>query len=128
MGLESIEIIIEIEDEFGIKIPDKDAERILTVGGMAQYVEHRLHGTTTPLPETCCGTSRGFYALRRTMMTVLAVDRSAVRPRVKLNTIIPYSIRRQVWVDMERAGLRAPPLATPAGVQLAVIAFAGLIG
>src|SRR5436190_13847398 len=29
---------------------------------------------------------------------------------------------------MERARLRAPPLATPAGVQLAVIAFAGLIG
>jgi len=38
MGLETVELVMEIEDEFAIKIPDEDAERIQTVGQLEQYV------------------------------------------------------------------------------------------
>ncbi len=41
MGLETVELVMEIEDEFGIKIPDEDAERIQTVGQLEQYVVSR---------------------------------------------------------------------------------------
>ena len=38
MGLESVEFIMEVESEFGISIPDATAERLRTVGEVADYV------------------------------------------------------------------------------------------
>lgn len=38
-SLDAVEIIMAIEDEFGIEIPDKDAENIQTVGDLVKYVE-----------------------------------------------------------------------------------------
>jgi acyl carrier protein len=128
MGLEGVEIIIEIENEFGIAIPDKDVERIMTIGGLAQYVEERLGGSDTLPAQAVCPTSRAFYALRRTMISVLGADRAAIRPSVRLRRLIPYAVRRRFWIEMETAGFRSPPLTVPSGVQLAVIALAGAVG
>lgn len=38
-SLDAVEIIMAIEDEFGIEIPDEDAETIQTVGDLVKYVE-----------------------------------------------------------------------------------------
>ncbi len=38
-SLDAVEIIMAIEDEFGIEIPDEDAEHIQTVGDLVRYVE-----------------------------------------------------------------------------------------
>lgn len=38
-SLDAVEIIMAIEDEFGIEIPDEDAENIQTVGALVKYVE-----------------------------------------------------------------------------------------
>ena len=38
-SLDAVEIIMTIEDEFGIEIPDEDAENIQTVGDLVKYVE-----------------------------------------------------------------------------------------
>ena len=37
-SLDLVEMIMELEDEFGIKIPDEDAQGIQTVGQAVQYV------------------------------------------------------------------------------------------
>ena len=38
-SLDAVEIIMAIEDEFGLEIPDELAESLLTVGQIAAYVE-----------------------------------------------------------------------------------------
>ena len=38
-SLDAVEMIMAIEDEFGIEIPDEDAENIQTVGDLVKYVE-----------------------------------------------------------------------------------------
>ena len=38
-SLDAVEIIMAIEDEYGIEIPDEDAENIQTVGDLVKYVE-----------------------------------------------------------------------------------------
>lgn len=38
-SLDAVEIIMGIEDEFGIEIPDEEAEKIQTVADLVKYVE-----------------------------------------------------------------------------------------
>ena len=37
-SLDLVELIMELEDNFGIKIPDEDAQKITTVGQAVDYV------------------------------------------------------------------------------------------
>ncbi|MCI2430728.1 acyl carrier protein [Candidatus Acetothermia bacterium] len=41
-SLDTVEMIMEIEDEFGIEIPDEDAEKISTVGQAIEYVKRKV--------------------------------------------------------------------------------------
>ncbi|MDE6811766.1 MAG: acyl carrier protein [Muribaculaceae bacterium] len=38
-SLDTVELIMEFEKEFGITIPDEDAEKIVTVGDAIAYIE-----------------------------------------------------------------------------------------
>lgn len=38
-SLDLIELTMALEEEFGIDIPDEDAEKLLTVGGVIKYIE-----------------------------------------------------------------------------------------
>jgi acyl carrier protein len=37
-SLHLVELVVELEDEYGVKIPDDEAVKILTVGQAADYV------------------------------------------------------------------------------------------
>jgi len=41
-SLDTVELVMEFEDEFDISIPDEDAEKIQTVGQAIEYVEAHL--------------------------------------------------------------------------------------
>ena len=41
-SLDTVELVMEFEDEFDISIPDEDAEKIRTVGQAIDYVEAHL--------------------------------------------------------------------------------------
>ena len=38
-SLDAVQLVIEIEDEFGIEIPDEEAEKFYTFGGIVKYLE-----------------------------------------------------------------------------------------
>ena len=38
-SLDVVELVMALEEEFGVEIPDEDAERILTVGEAVKYIE-----------------------------------------------------------------------------------------
>ena len=38
-SLDTVELIMEFEEEFGIEIPDEDAEKITTVATALEYIE-----------------------------------------------------------------------------------------
>ena len=42
MGLDIIEMVMEVESVFAVDIPDADAERLTTVGALYDYVAARL--------------------------------------------------------------------------------------
>lgn len=38
-SLDTVELVMALEEEFGTEIPDEDAEKILTVGDVAKYID-----------------------------------------------------------------------------------------
>ena len=40
-SLDTVELVMEFEDEFEISIPDEDAEKIQTVGAAIDYIQSR---------------------------------------------------------------------------------------
>ena len=41
-SLDTVELVMEFEDEFEINIPDEDAEKIQTVGDAIEYIKTKL--------------------------------------------------------------------------------------
>ena len=43
-SLDIVELIMALEDEYSIEIPDEDTEKMETVGDAIRYIEDRLAG------------------------------------------------------------------------------------
>jgi acyl carrier protein len=86
MGLDTVELVMEIEDEFGFSMPDADAEVIQTCGQLCAYVLRRIN---PPPPPCAC------YQLRRALMRQIPVTKEAMRPGSRLCDVVtePYRTR-----------------------------------
>ena len=40
-SLDTVELIMALEEEFGIEVPDEQAEKLLTVGDVGKYIEEQ---------------------------------------------------------------------------------------
>lgn len=41
-SLDVVELVMGLETEFSVEIPDEDAEKIQTVGAAVEYIDHKL--------------------------------------------------------------------------------------
>lgn len=41
-SLDTVELVMALEEEFGVEIPDEDAEKITTVGDAIKYIEDKI--------------------------------------------------------------------------------------
>lgn len=41
-SLDTVEVVMALEEEFGIEIPDEDAEKITTVGQAVTYIDEKV--------------------------------------------------------------------------------------
>ncbi len=44
-SLDTVELVMALEEEFGIEIPDEDAEKIITVDDAVKYIEKKTTGS-----------------------------------------------------------------------------------
>jgi len=42
-SLDTVELVMALEEEFGIEIPDEDAEKMTTVGDAIKYIEEKAN-------------------------------------------------------------------------------------
>jgi acyl carrier protein len=89
MGLESVELLVEVEDSFDLLISDEAAERMRTVGDLADHLARRC--SSRPVG---CLTRTVFYRLRRALAIDGRVDRKRARPGME--------IIRHRWRDRSR--------------------------
>ena len=123
MGLDLVELAIEVEEVFGITILDADAPNIITVGQLYDYVIAKL-----PAQETeRCLSAMAFYQFRSALTDQFGVDRKQVRPSAFLDHIVPEPSRRSDWRLLgRRLDWHLPPLVRPAWMRPAL--FAILLG
>lgn len=104
MGLDTVELVLAFEEEFGITIKDEDAEKLTTPGAVANYVMSRVR-TNASDP---CPSQAGFYRIRSRLMTAFSMQRKEIHLHSSLHQILKGDIRRN-WEKL-RAALEAEHL------------------
>jgi len=112
MGLDSVEILVNVENAFGITISNYEAEKIATVGDIHSLVWRTLQGRQSMR----CKTQQLFHKLRYTLATKFHVPKEAIELNASLNEIFPVANRRSLYRKLEKElQLKLPPLVLPPG-------------
>lgn len=120
MGLDSVELILEVEDRFDVRIPDDMYVEIRTVGDLFDY----LNGIKHFANDGRCASIGAFLETRRTIATLFAVPAMHIRPRTSLSSVIPRANRRHEWRRFAEAlNIELPPLSLPSWLKLLLLIF-----
>ena len=108
MGLDSVEILMKVEETFAIKIPNREAETIITVGDFHNSVWQ--HISERPCSDKCH--SQGlFYRLRKSISDTYKFPKHHIELNSSPNAIFPKSDRRQSYLQFANANnMRLPDL------------------
>jgi acyl carrier protein len=129
MGLDSVELVMEAEDAFGIKITDPEAVAVVTVGDLHRLVLDKIQGAR----REHCLTANAFYRLRHALMALTGSSRKDVRPQALVEGFLPNERLWRSWKRLEKQlGLALPALRLPPSLVRAIwvaytIALAGLL-
>jgi hypothetical protein len=99
MGLDAVELVMAVEEKFGITITDEEATNALTVGDLKRLVHAKLKVTDAD----GCLTQRAFHLLRKNAILQFGVDRHKFHPETALDTVVPLSSRRESWASFQTA-------------------------
>ena len=101
MGLGTVELVMEIEDRFGINIPDWRAEQIVTVSDLVIY----CHQLIVAAHERRCWSLPHFLMLRRLTRQFLDVPALCLRPRDAVVDVIPPLRRASFFQKIQEASI-----------------------
>lgn len=114
MGLDTVELVLAVEERFGIELPDEELY-IATVGDLLDLVTRKY---TEKYPETCqtgeCAAQKTFYHIRKCMVDALAIEKQGIRPDTPTSDIFPPESRKTTWKKAAKAaGVKFPALDLP---------------
>ncbi|MGH1438185.1 MAG: phosphopantetheine-binding protein [Lewinella sp.] len=108
MGLDSVELLVAIEECFGIEIPDIEAERIHTVNDMIEACSSRI----SQKPMIKCLQQHIFYKFRLALIK-LGNLRDVITPSTTLINLVDHNNLESQWKFIEdELRLELPKLTT----------------
>lgn len=122
MGLDGIELIIEVENTFGIEIKDKEAETIATVGDFYEVVWNKIKDKES----NKCASALIFYRFRKLIVDNCKISKADFLLDKNLNDLIPENGRKETWKDLQsKFEFKLPNLKLPSFLQLvlAILVF-----
>jgi hypothetical protein len=93
MGLDIVELIMDAEEAFGVRIPDNVAATLTTPRTLIDYVHSQLPKSSEPR----CLSQTAFYAIRQAMVQRIGLSRSQLRPATELLAVLPLANAQAVW-------------------------------
>ena len=127
MGLDSVEILIKVEDTFAIKIPNQQAEKIITVGDFHNVVWQHLEGK----PSDKCKSQNLFYKLRKSFSEKFNFPLNLLHLDTSPEQIFPKTNRRQEYLNFgSQTNLKLPDLTLtkPWTSLLSIFGFVTVVG
>lgn len=102
MGLDSVELILIVEDTFGVSIRDDEAGSVRTVGELSELVWSKLkdRSETTNAP---CASQHAFYQLRKAGKQLFDIPRKRFTPSTKLTELLLPEQRSAKWTSLKEA-------------------------
>ena len=112
MGLDAVELIMEVEDSFGIEFEDNDVPHAMTtIGELYALVLRKLklgHEVNQ------CLTAKAYYRLRKALIAETHCQRRTTHPKTSLDVVIPRKVRRKVWPKLSASmKMQLPTLLRP---------------
>ncbi|WP_405567091.1 phosphopantetheine-binding protein [Polaribacter sp. Asnod6-C07] len=106
MGLDSVELLISVEDKFGIRIEDSEAEKIYTVQNFVDSVYSKI---ITNLNDKCL-TQIVFYRIRKAVRNLKLTDKE-IKPDTKITELLSQTELKENWYLLKtEIGLELPEL------------------
>ncbi len=106
MGLDSVELLMSVENKFGIRIEDSEAEKIYTVQNFVDSVYDKIIIN----PTEKCLTKIVFYRIRNAFQNLKLTDK-AIKPETKLSELLTQTELKENWYLLEtEIGLELPEL------------------
>ncbi|CAD72909.1 MAG TPA: acyl carrier protein [Rhodopirellula baltica] len=111
MGLDAVEIVMIVEDHFGISIRNDETERVLTVGDLVALIQSRIGAAHI----ATCPTLTSFLRLRSSVRELTNDQTLRIRIGTRVVDMMNRTQRRQLWAQLDDIlGTAAPGLRRPA--------------
>ena len=125
MGLSSFEIVLEVEEAFGISLPSEESQNIRTVGELhALVLKLVLH---REVDSNRCLSAATFYELRRAIWNSEKAT-TKIRPTSSLGSVFPISKRRCKWRELQsNLKWKFPRLELPSWLMLVICVTAVVV-
>ena len=72
-SLDAVEVIMALEDEFGIEIPDEEAEHFKTIGDICKFIEYFSIKNNKLFPKKTFEINLGFYLLLTVTIIIVII-------------------------------------------------------
>jgi hypothetical protein len=106
MGLESVEMVMEVEEAFDIEIADADAEKLRTPRDLIDLVMGKVGRTDVAV----CLTQRAFHRLRKAFLGELRLKRADFQLDTRMDELLPLPARKTMLPAIyQLAGVAVPP-------------------
>jgi acyl carrier protein len=99
MGLDGVELVMALEEGFGVKIADAEAEACFTPAAVIDIIFSKLRASDH---RVCVG-QRAFYLLRKALTQRLGIPRSKVTLGADIRTFTAGRLEKEVWQHLKAA-------------------------
>jgi acyl carrier protein len=106
MGLDGVELLMAVEEEFKIAISYEEAAQCVTVGKLVDLVHSRLQQTR----EAPCASQHGFYVIRDQLVKVLGAAREQIKPETNLKDLLGRKDRKRRWRVLIQSIVKKDPM------------------
>jgi acyl carrier protein len=99
MGLDGVELVMDLEETFGITIADAEAQECITPAAIIEMVLAKLQLGD----ERVCMSQRAFYQLRKGLTQAMGVSRRNVTLDTDVRSLAAARPERIVWEDLKKS-------------------------
>ncbi len=116
MGLDLVEMVMALEDEFDIPLKDKDLQEMESTP--RALIDH-IHSKYNMIQEGKCGSQVAFHILRKAIIKVCNVERKDIKLDTEIRDFIPEKKARDHWLKLEKEtkAMNWPELVRPVWVS-----------